>query len=63
MPIFEYQCNQCDREFERLVFAGDKASVECPDCRSTRVTKKMSAASLKAGSKCGPATGGGTPFS
>ena len=65
MPIFEYHCSQCNREFEKLVFAADNAPVTCPDCKSTRVTKKMSAASLKSASKCAPAgsAGGGKPFS
>jgi len=46
MPIFEYQCNTCSHEFEKLVFAGDESDVACPACDSYEVTKKMSAASF-----------------
>lgn len=46
MPIYEYQCNACKNEFERLVFAGDKKEINCPDCTSADVTKKMSATSF-----------------
>ncbi|MFO7988245.1 MAG: zinc ribbon domain-containing protein, partial [Desulfotignum sp.] len=44
MPIFEYQCNTCSHEFEKLVFASDEPDVACPACDSHEVTKKMSAA-------------------
>lgn len=40
MPIYEYQCNTCDEEFEKLVF-GNKA-VSCPKCSSEDVKKKLS---------------------
>ncbi|MDD9303589.1 MAG: hypothetical protein HUK40_15105 [Desulfobacter sp.] len=30
MPIFEYQCDACKNEFERLVFANDKSKIKCP---------------------------------
>jgi len=40
MPIYEYICNQCKEEFEKLVF-GNK-SVECPKCQSGDITKKFS---------------------
>lgn len=46
MPIYEYQCNICSHEFERLVFAGDESEIACPECDSREITKKMSAVSL-----------------
>ena len=46
MPIFEYKCQECDNEFERLVFRSDEAGIECPSCSSGHVVKKMSAASV-----------------
>jgi putative FmdB family regulatory protein len=46
MPIYEYQCNTCSNEFEKLVFAGDEPDIVCPACDSHEVTKKMSAASF-----------------
>ncbi len=41
MPIYEYRCNQCEREFERYVQTA-QAAVECPTCRSVRVTRRLS---------------------
>ncbi len=46
MPIFEYECLKCHREFEKIVF-GREDGVECPDCRSGKVRKLMSAAAFK----------------
>jgi putative FmdB family regulatory protein len=46
MPIFEYHCNHCKKEFERLVFAGEEGTVHCPECASMEITKKMSATSF-----------------
>jgi len=41
MPIFEYKCNVCEEDFEKLVF-GNQA-VRCPKCASDNIKKKMSA--------------------
>ncbi len=40
MPIYEYKCNSCGAEFEKLVFGSQK--VTCPDCSSDDLTKKFS---------------------
>ena len=42
MPIYEYTCDDCGEEFEKLVF-GSKPEVSCPKCSNNKVTKKMSA--------------------
>ncbi len=49
MPIYEYRCKSCKTEFERLVFAGDKPEIQCPECKGNDVQKKMSAASFMTG--------------
>jgi len=46
MPIFEYQCGHCKKEFEKLVFAGEEGKVHCPECASVDIVKKMSATSF-----------------
>ena len=46
MPIYEYRCEECKNIFERLVFAGDKENVYCPQCDSKDVVKIMSACSF-----------------
>ena len=40
MPIFEYQCKECNHHFEALVFGSDKA--ECPKCHSKRLAPQLS---------------------
>ena len=45
MPIFEFRCNQCGEQFERLVRISDNDRIECKKCRSTDTTKLLSATS------------------
>ncbi|MEW6215288.1 MAG: zinc ribbon domain-containing protein [Nitrospirota bacterium] len=40
MPIYEYKCNSCGEDFERLVFGNQKVS--CPRCNSDEIKKKFS---------------------
>ncbi len=63
MPIFEYKCKDCEKDFEKLVFSGEENDISCPECRSKNVTKKMSASSFMGSSigKC--ATSSPTGFS
>lgn len=40
MPIYEYTCQDCQHEFEDLVFDGDE--VVCPKCQGKKLEKKWS---------------------
>lgn len=40
MPIFEYACHDCGREFEVLVRASTVP--QCPHCASSQLDKKLS---------------------
>lgn len=40
MPIFEYKCNKCGEDFEKLVFGNQ--TILCPKCDSDDVRKKFS---------------------
>jgi putative FmdB family regulatory protein len=40
MPIYEYTCNTCGEDFEKLVFGNQEAI--CPQCSSKEVKKKFS---------------------
>ena len=43
MPIFEYDCETCGSEFEELVFGSNgTSSVNCPECSSLQVKRKIS---------------------
>ncbi len=55
MPIFEYVCKNCGKEFEKLVPSA-QTKVSCPECAGEEVVKKLSrfAAAVKE-------SGGGCP--
>ncbi|HSB53091.1 MAG TPA: zinc ribbon domain-containing protein [Gemmatimonadales bacterium] len=64
MPIYEYACTKCGKEFETLV-RGD-TRVACPACESAKVERKMSITARPNGvggspdfSRLGPPGGGG----
>jgi len=43
MPIFEYECQECEEEFEKLVFSSNAAfEILCPKCSSKNIKKKFS---------------------
>jgi len=43
MPIYEYRCQQCGQQFEKLVRSSSaQNNVECPYCHSTQVKKEFS---------------------
>ena len=42
MPIFEYECRQCQHEFELLVPNSDKDRVQCPECGAGEAKRKLS---------------------
>jgi putative FmdB family regulatory protein len=42
MPIYEYLCADCSETFEELVSTSTAASVACPDCGGTTITKLLS---------------------
>lgn len=41
MPVFEYRCECCAHEFQKLVFSAARA-VSCPACASDEVVKRPS---------------------
>lgn len=48
MPIFEYHCLECDKDFEKLVM-GTNSQIKCPDCGNMEVEKKFSTFGIKSG--------------
>lgn len=52
MPIYEYVCQDCGKEFEELVFSHDEVPA-CPACKSGATEKLISA--------CRTRMGGGSP--
>jgi len=46
MPIYEFKCSTCEKEFEEIVTSKNN-SISCPECESFDVSKLMSACSFK----------------
>lgn len=71
MPIYEFICNSCGKEFEAIVSSTDTTSVSCDACKSNDIKKIMSASSIKLGGAPAPIApppaaggcGGGSGFS
>jgi len=51
MPIYEYQCRACERDFEQLVRSMEPDEpVVCPHCKSKNVQKRLSVFAAHQGS-------------
>lgn len=48
MPIYEYECKKCGKNFETLVF-GSNPEVKCPSCDSAKLRKLPSLFGFKSG--------------
>ena len=42
MPIYEFDCHDCGKPFEALVFGFSTENVKCPECEGKNVEKKIS---------------------
>ncbi|MBN2244178.1 MAG: zinc ribbon domain-containing protein [Acidobacteria bacterium] len=43
MPIFEFICNECGCEFEKLVMkSSENNEIQCPKCHSSNLEEKVS---------------------
>lgn len=51
MPIFEYVCSGCGKDFELLVLKG--TPLACPSCSSTAIERQVSAPAIKSESTHG----------
>lgn len=59
MPIYEYHCPKCDKDFEEIVGVNDPAP-SCPSCHAGKTEKLMSRACFCSGGNVGGhETGGG----
>lgn len=57
MPIFEYICQECQHEFEALVFGKDKAT--CPKCQSKKLAPQLSVFAVSAKGSAAPSMSAG----
>jgi putative FmdB family regulatory protein len=47
MPIYEYQCGDCQHELEALQKIADAPLSDCPECEQPSLVKKVSAAGFR----------------
>ncbi len=47
MPIYEYQCNNCEHKMEVIHKIGDAPQTRCPECNQDTLRKLVSAAAFK----------------
>ena len=48
MPIFEFVCRKCGKQFEELFLSStDDKKTTCPNCKSKKVDKLISAGSFR----------------
>ncbi|MEN8140211.1 MAG: zinc ribbon domain-containing protein [Thermodesulfobacteriota bacterium] len=46
MPIYEFQCQECQKKFETLLTSSARINeVNCPDCQSQNIKKVISSPS------------------
>lgn len=49
MPIYEYQCNQCEHKFDEFLTVSKRdepCSAPCPECGEKSVSKKVSVTTM-----------------
>ena len=47
MPIYEYQCQTCEHQLERLQKLSDEPLKDCPSCGKPELKKLISAAGFR----------------
>ena len=47
MPIYEYQCQSCDKQTEALQKISDELLIDCPHCGEAALKKKVSAVAFR----------------
>jgi putative FmdB family regulatory protein len=47
MPIYEYRCNACGHELEKIQRMSDEPLTDCPDCGKAELRRLVSAAAFR----------------
>jgi putative FmdB family regulatory protein len=47
MPIYEYQCESCKHELEKIQKFSDAPLLDCPDCGAPSLRRKISAPAFR----------------
>ncbi len=62
MPIFEFKCSSCGKEFERIIFSSDEQKVDCPSCGcadTERMLSVFAGAGIEKAAACSHSHSGG----
>jgi putative FmdB family regulatory protein len=59
MPIFEYKCEECGKQFEAIVMGSREP--ECPSCKSKQLEQQLSTFAVRAQSNAAPPSPCGAP--
>jgi putative FmdB family regulatory protein len=51
MPIYEYLCQACNHELEIIQKLSDKQLKVCPQCKRSKLKKKVTASAFRLGGK------------
>ncbi len=55
MPIYEYECADCETLFEELILRpGDETEVACPRCASRKIQRCLSPTAAAGGGEASP---------
>jgi putative FmdB family regulatory protein len=55
MPLYEFACEQCEKDFELLVPSANWKGTACPHCGSKKLAKKFSVFASQQSSQSAPA--------
>ena len=55
MPIFEYKCDACGTQYEKIMRRDGDKPPPCPSCESEQVTRQLSVFAAHAGGASAPA--------
>ncbi|WP_031483486.1 FmdB family zinc ribbon protein [Maridesulfovibrio frigidus] len=47
MPIFEFKCHKCGKEFDDLIMPGKEAITNCPECGTNECEKLLSKGNVR----------------
>jgi len=47
LPIYEYRCNSCEHELEKIQKMNDAMLVDCPECEQPALKRLISAAAFR----------------
>ncbi|MBC8216786.1 MAG: zinc ribbon domain-containing protein [Candidatus Marinimicrobia bacterium] len=64
MPMYDYRCNNCGKEYEELVWSSSTPDekIKCPECGEQKSQRLLSAPAISTGSTsssggCSPSSG------